>query len=667
MVLLVLLVTFIVARTIVKQNKQKSHIEKVDEEFNPIFDKMDDVIESSEPEYDIEKTIRVMNGLDIAAQEEENFDDFLLYMAQQDYTGVAPEVIEARKKLLKIYKDLYEKQVEYDEQQEFWKLTQDYSNIVINHAGELTEGVGMSNPLKITSVTIETMQDALNKMEEQQGVNKKLKKDIAEIKSDLVEYMYDYSQVYYKYLSEWDEICIHRDMAYLAMNSGDLNAMEESVDRVLELNPNDREGQILKAVAMIESSSAPNNFVEVPQQPGEVLDLLDQYIEDDPSRTAPAFLLKGVYYAKQGQFDKAKLNFEEAAVYYPKQSEELTDMLNPYKMRSFLRKTREGNFIVELYKASMLGAGYFSPDLQLAKIYFDNGDFDKGKEKVLDHFSRRRNQDQWDYIISDINFCKTMMEDDFNKIFPEDSYLDLKADVTTFGGKVNVKVNNRSDVKLTNASLILCVQFTDMHREDYQTFKMENTLPAVEPNKTNDFGSIEIKHDLFGKEKTHKDIVNSRAVLVSNEAIAWIDSDEFKYKTVKDGSTDENMDKQQVYNEDYLESVNLTPGNIRSLFSNDSRVTVEENMLGKDEVKIQIPRKLAILKPFFRLRDESGEIVIPNTNVIVNDNIELVYKTNVDESTDEITMDFESKFINGQVVWTGNIEKGFSFKTIRFN
>ena len=88
---------------------------------------------------------------------------------------------------------------------------------------------------------------------------------------------------------------------------------------------------------------------------------LDAYINDNPAESAPALLLKGVYHSRQGDFDSARLNFEQAAVNYPKQSETLTDRLNPYKVRTWLQKSREGNYILDLYKATMLGAGYLVP------------------------------------------------------------------------------------------------------------------------------------------------------------------------------------------------------------------------------------------------------------------------------------------------------------------
>ena len=113
----------------------------------------------------------------------------------------------------------------------------------------------------------------------------------------------------------------------------------------------------------------------------------------------------GVVEGQRGDFGAAQLHLQQSATYYPKQADQLSDMLDPYKQRGFLRKSREGGLIIELYKSTMLGGGTFSPDLQLAKLLFEQGDFEAGRKKVMDHFARRRAQQQWDFIISDLRYC----------------------------------------------------------------------------------------------------------------------------------------------------------------------------------------------------------------------------------------------------------------------
>jgi hypothetical protein len=459
--------------------------------------------------------------------------------------------------------------------------------------------------------------------------------------------------------------------------------MNTALAKVFAQYPQDKEAQLLKAYSMVQNMK--NNIAPIinPEtgmsEQNQILPLLDNYMQAHPGETAPALLLKGVYFAQIGDANSAKLNFEQAAVYYPKQANELSDMLNPYKMRNYLKKSKEGSYITELYKSTMLGAGYFSPDLQMAKMYFDKGDTKNGKEKVLDHFSRRRNQSHWDYILSDIHFCEKNLGVNFLKLFPENQYLDLKADVkhslSANADYIKVGVDNRSDVRLHNASLILCIQYTEMNRDDYVSIKMDKTLPELLPNSYNDFGEIDNKktdfwsgtlnstkyllsigNNLFesGTQK-QEGIVKSRAVLISDEAIAWIDDADTK-----------------VTNEvakDYVvkfkpEELGLDVAGIQNLIKQKLTATATESIIGSDEVKIKLPEQLAILKPVFKLVDPStGKIYSPEVNMIKNDMIELNFKVDVEKLKD-LKLVMNSISLNGSINLTGDKTKGYKFKDI---
>ena len=73
------------------------------EEMKPAYMAITEVIGKKEQvgnnvDYDLEETIRILNSLEIAQTQSKNFDDFLLYMAKQDYSRVAPEVLKAKAK-----------------------------------------------------------------------------------------------------------------------------------------------------------------------------------------------------------------------------------------------------------------------------------------------------------------------------------------------------------------------------------------------------------------------------------------------------------------------------------------------------------------------------------------------------------------------------------------
>ncbi len=656
----------------------KQHQAKTDKELEAVYNQLNKG--KAKSDYDLEETIRIINGLDIALQEKDNFDDFMLYMAHQDYSKVAPEVIDARTKLLQTLQQLYTKQTTLEEQQAFWNITKEMSGVVINNVGAediITHGVTL--PVKAVTAT----KQSYAKLTQIEKDKKILQEDIQKIETDLFNQLIDYSKVYYTYVNKWDAVCVNRDMAYLAAHSNNIPAMNTALAKVFAQYPQDKEAQLLKAYSMIQNMK--NNTIPLinPEtgnaENTQILPLLDQYIQAHPSETAPALLLKGVYFAQIGDMSNAKLNFEEAAVYYPKQANELSDMLNPYKMRNYLRKSKEGSYITELYKSTMLGSGYFSPDLQMAKMYFDKGDTKSGKEKVLDHFSRRRNQSHWDYILSDIKFCEKNLGLNFLKLFPENQYLDLKADIkhslSANVDYIKVGVDNRSDVRLHNVSLILCIQYTEMNKEDYVTVKMEKTLPELLPNTYNDFGEINNKqadfwsgtwnstkyllsigNNLFesGTQK-QEGIVRSRAVLISDEAIAWIDDKDTKV-------TNE-------YTKEYIEALkpealgySLTA--LQQLIKQQTTTKATESLIGTDEVQFKLPEQLAILKPVFQLQDPStGKVYNPEVNMIKNDRIELNFKIDL-EKLKEMNLIFKSVSLNGQVHLSGDKSKGFIIKDI---
>ena len=73
-------------------------------------------------DYDLEKTVRVMNALEVAQANSENFDEFLKFMARQDYEGVAPDVLEAKQKMLPVLQYMYQLQALDKNLSDAWML-----------------------------------------------------------------------------------------------------------------------------------------------------------------------------------------------------------------------------------------------------------------------------------------------------------------------------------------------------------------------------------------------------------------------------------------------------------------------------------------------------------------------------------------------------------------
>jgi tetratricopeptide (TPR) repeat protein len=641
---------------------------EAEQQFEPMMEALEQAAAPDAP-YDIDKTVRVIHEIDRAMQKEQSLEEYLQWASRQDYSDVAPEVLEARREMLDVLMRLYAKQVQVEDQRAMWEVTSELLLATLSVVSVEGEANWVA-PEAGLSVDQEQAKALLQELKDERADRQQLMEDIAEIETELMQSLVDYGDVYYKYIEEWDQLSVLRDRAYLAAHNGDWEQALAASELAIQQAPGEKEAHLLKAMALIEMDNRENA--------GEIMDVLEDYIEEHPDSTAPALLLMGVHQARMGDSRQANLSFQQSAAYYPKQAGKLTDMLNPYEMRSFLRQSREGQFIVELYKSTMLGSGYFSPDLQMAKARFDAGDLEGGRAKVLDHFARRRTQQQWDFIISDVAFCHDLLGPHFWEIFPEDTYLDLVASASMMGSSLNLSVNNRSPRTLHNATLVLAVQFTDMYAGDYEAIAAPETVPSIEPRSDTDFGSVEIAHRIFGKDKTVGDIVVHRAILISDEAVTWVDTNEYRIEKAE-------AFREQQRTREKLARAKPTPepqlshplakrhpefqGTVDSLLEGVNQVAqVElESKYGADNLLVELPRELAILRPIFRLR-YGDTLYEAQDNVIEGDRIQLRFAGvgNLDaegaESPDDLELVMASPF--GDVVfdWKNNGDLTWRFQ-----
>jgi tetratricopeptide (TPR) repeat protein len=128
----------------------------------------------------------------------------------------------------------------------------------------------------------------------------------------------------------------------------------------------------------------------IPANYEEANAIIEQYLKESPNRSAPALLLKGVYLSKTGELDEAFSYFDQASIEYPKQSEYLLDMFNAYQQRAYLVKSVESRYVLELYKSSMEGFGFFSPNFHKAMIHQKNGDMAQTQEEIRRHLFQKR-------------------------------------------------------------------------------------------------------------------------------------------------------------------------------------------------------------------------------------------------------------------------------------
>ena len=540
------------------------------EEFEPAWEAM----EVKAPEYDIEETVRAMNALEVAQCQSEDFMSYLEYVAKQDFTRVAPEVLEQKKKLFPILQRLYELQKQHKELDDVWMLmrsaTSGASTFVtevnpVGVLGSMLTGDATLGTVSVGSSMEKAQTAAFEEYEKQKELKRQLEREIETVRLSYIEYLEDYAPIYYKYMQEWDALCLKKDKAYIDLYGGNFIDAYNQTQEILKDYPTNREALLLKGLALIEmktlSPTLPRNgegdladekslealsdSISLSTSPDglpsplgearrglllEAESTLDNYINLYPSRSAPALVLKGLLYREQGEVSKAVSYFDQASMQYPRQAAALTDLLDSYKARTYLNKSAEGKYLLRLYRSTMEGFGIFSPNLLKAHYYAEHGDTEQSKKEIFDHFYRRSNQGVYDCLLSDMQYCEDNMYSSFRQILLEQSFLDVTVEPTmnwTLSDKddeIKVTINNRSDIDLENVRIFLCLHYTDMYKDEYDVQK----LPSVNIIKHNDkteIGVVKLNYE----DKKYNDITRIRAIAMTDDKICWIDNVDYKY------------------------------------------------------------------------------------------------------------------------------------------
>lgn len=660
------------------------------EEFEPAYEAM----EAKSPEYDIEETVRAMNALEVAQCQSEDFMSYLEYVAKQDFSRVAPEVLEQKKKLFPILQRLYELQKEYKELDDVWMLMRSATSGATTFASEVNPvgviGSMLTGDATLSTVSVGSGMDkaktaAFEEYEKQKELKRQLEREIEAVRMSYVEYLEDYAPVYYKYMQEWDALCLKKDKAYIDLYGGQPMAAYNHSQEILKEYPTNREALLLKGLSLIQMSrevgnsgtlsssmdydlsqslkgadeaialadsvlagvvterSAPDERAEL-QMEAEAT--LDQYVKLYPSRSAPALVLKGLLYREQGEIAKAVSYFDQASMEYPRQAAALTDLLDSYKARTYLNKSAEGKYLLRLYRSTMEGFGIFSPNLLKANYYAQNGDVQKSKEEIFNHFYRRGNQGVYDCLLSDMQYCEENMYSSFRQILLEQSFLDVAVEPTTNWtladkeDEIKVTINNRSDIDLENVRIFLCLHYTDMYKDEYDVQK----LPSVNIIKHNDkteIGVVKLNYE----DKKYNDITRIRAIAMTDDKICWIDNVNYKYMKAAQaaGTTSPSGKSMMPAKQQLLEDFNVDNGKLQSIIQegmkvygtvsdgnlwNDMKRDVKNLVTGKDKkLRIELPRILTLIDPVFSLHqlNDKDKAVRPSENYLSGSNIRLKF------------------------------------------
>ena len=614
------------------------HVDGISEQFAPMHNALEKASER-EKQYDLEETIRIIHAIEYARDHSNDFQEFLVFMAEQDYSMVASDVVESQKQLLPILQDLYFSQDRLEEHESSWQLVKDMGGVTHHLLGSGVDFLSGSF-IDGSREMLASAKDGLGMLIARDDKSDEMKQLVRSVKGQYIDYLNSYSKVYYAHMKEWNKLCLMRDRAYLDIQQGRIRSAMQFVDKALAISPEDKESRVLKALCLLEITepvlAPPLGDSIKPQLPENLRlanEILDKYLSEFPERSAPALLLKGIYHYKIGEPEKAFSSFDQSSIEYPRQAEYLTDMFNSYEQRSYLSKSQESSYILELYKSSMEGFGVFSPNFHKAIIHQANGSVELAQEEIKRHFFRRGNQVVSDYLISDVQFCTNYLNSSFNSMFREKAFVDIETEPAGILGSDNelkITLKNRSDKEIQNARLYMCIHFTDMYKDDYTVIKMSKTLDRIQPQSTRT-EVMDINYSYDGKTKSVKeDIVSARGILVTDDFISWIDRDDFKVKQAQEAISHYASSDVDVSEglEEILERVSLTESQVFELLMKKSVVAFEDGLI-RDEITIELPRILSFLDPVFSINEiDTDEAVRPSDCHLSGPNIKMKFGVN---------------------------------------
>nr|WP_288278427.1 hypothetical protein [uncultured Prevotella sp.] len=564
-------------------------------------------------DYDLEKTVRVLNALELAQVRSESFDEFLDYMARQDYTGVAPDVLEAKRKLFPVLEYTYKLREQDEQLSDAWMLMRGAARggetLVRNTSASTLLRAALGDMFAVLGIVNgEDAERSTNEAFAQYEADKKLKSqlrdDLQKLRISYRQYLEDYTPIYKKYMQEYDALCIEKDKAYLDLYAGRTDEALSHTSSILQQYPDNPEAMLLHAMALIISakgemvqgsrfkvqgdgfkfqvsgSKVPDSVIPTPVIPDSALSpqpstlfpepmaLLARYATRYPSRTAPALVLEGLLLQKMGDEEGAMSCFHQASVEYPRQAAQLTDMLDSYNRRNYLTRTPEGQYLRRLYASTMEGYGLFSPNLLKAKCYADQGKMEQSREEIYNHFFRRGNQGIYDELLSDMQFCEEHLYGAFKGLLLESSYVDVSIEPESewlfwdSDDVMRVTINNRSDLDLENVRVFLCIHYTDMYKDEYDVIKVPHTANIIAKHTTADLDTVTLRYP----GKTYKDITRIRAIAMTDDRICWVDDVNYKQSHalsfLRGGQRDASALQAQA-REEYLRTYSLEPQKLR--------------------------------------------------------------------------------------------------------
>ena len=211
-------------------------------------------------DYDLEKTVRVLNALELAQVRSESFDEFLDYMARQDYTGVAPDVLEAKRKLFPVLEYTYRLREQDEQLSDAWMLMRGAARggetLVRNTSASTLLRAALGDMFAVLGIVNgedaeRSTNEAFAQYEKDKKLKSQLREDLEKLRVSYRQYLEDYTPIYKKYMQEYDALCIEKDKAYLDLYAGRTEEALSHTQSILQKYPDNPETMLLHAMALI--------------------------------------------------------------------------------------------------------------------------------------------------------------------------------------------------------------------------------------------------------------------------------------------------------------------------------------------------------------------------------------------------------------------------------
>lgn len=606
----------------------------------------------SDEEYDIEKTVRIMNSLEVAQSQSESFVYFLEYMARQDYRGVARDVIEVKRLLFPIIEEMNELRKQKKELSSIWFCLKNASMTV-------AQDKGASGVIALASGNLGAVcscaDAAFSAYQEQQNLKRNIEKRLDRLRRQYITYIEAYTPIYLKYMEEWNRLCLNKDKAYMNLYAGDVVDALNAAQKVLDQHPVNREGLLLKAIALVRLGNGERDKIVLPEDVAQNQRLrvngqaeyersilqnqcyftaqrtLDEYIRLYPDKAAPALLVSGILKEQLGHATQAVALYEQAAAEYPRQAEALADLLDAYSARTYLNQSVEGRYLMNYYRSTMEGAGIFSPNFRKAALFARQGRMDDSQDEIYRHFFRRGSQCVQDCLLSDMQYCEDYLFGSFRPMLLESSYMDIgyKQATKIMGlkakkGEIDITLTNRTDRRIENVRIFLCIHTVGMYKDDYDVVRMPQTRNVIEPYETVCFEDVDIS------PRQVEDVTRIRAIVMTDDKICWVDAKDVKSQTAIAGirrAIDGTKNAVREHGEDVMRRLSVSFVNMERTIKENTKINLDKGWTGTT-VYVKFPRILALLSPEFTINpiEDTDCVVRPKEDKIVGDYIQLKFE-----------------------------------------